>query len=320
MTPSEDHLDQAAEPETEAAVWLARLHADDKSANDERAFRRWLDADPVNRQAFDHLTEVWEATGATVRNPYDLPPPRRFNIRRRELLMATGAVVIAGGGLGYWNAAVAGVYETQIGEQKHVSLEDGSLLFLDTETKVRVRYSGTSRHVSLYRGRCNFRVAPDRTRPFVVEAGSRQIVAPRATFDVRRDGEKVSVVCITGSATVEPLDSTKASAATGKLAAGERLVATPGESAQIDAPDLNAAVSWQSGQLIFNDETLGSAVEEMNRYSPSKLVVTDPRAAALRVSGVYRVGDNSSFARSVAQLLPLRVTENAGSIELARAS
>jgi transmembrane sensor len=45
----------------------------------------------------------------------------------------------------------------------------------------------------------------------------------------------------------------------------------------------------------------------MNRYTERELVLMDDRAAALRISGVYRVGDNGAFARSLAKLLPIKV-------------
>jgi transmembrane sensor len=59
---------------------------------------------------------------------------------------------------------------------------------------------------------------------------------------------------------------------------------------------------------MFDKEELAQAVEEMNRYSTAKLAV-DPDIAGLKVSGMYRVGDNSAFARSLAKLLPITVRQ-----------
>lgn len=220
-------------------------------------------------------------------------------------------------GTGYWQAAVAGVYETDLGEQKHISLDDGSLLFLDTNTKIRVHFSSDERKVDLVRGRCNFRVAPDASRPFLVEAAQQKIVAPKANFDVRRDGDQIQVVCIDGTATVA--SAADPAAAAGELRAGERLIVPAGKTGRIDSPDLHAMVSWQTGQLIFDDQPLGEAVEEMNRYSAAKLVISDPRAASLKISGVYRAGDNAAFAQSVAQLLPVRADAVGGTIRISKA-
>jgi transmembrane sensor len=45
----------------------------------------------------------------------------------------------------------------------------------------------------------------------------------------------------------------------------------------------------------------------MNRYSTIKLEVDDARIARMKVSGVYRVGDNANFARSLSRLLPVEI-------------
>src|SRR6202012_5616302 len=98
----------------------------------------------------------------------------------------------------------AKVYETDVGEQKHVALNDGSQLFLDAKTRISVSFSDTERTVDMQYGRANFRVAPDMKRTFVVQAAERRIVATRCNFDVRCDDGKVQVVLIHGEADVKP--------------------------------------------------------------------------------------------------------------------
>ena len=60
---------------------------------------------------------------------------------------------------------------------------------------------------------------------------------------------------------------------------------------------------------MFDKENLAQAAEEMNRYSTARLEV-DPSVAGLKVSGMYRVGDNGAFARSLAKLLPIAVRQS----------
>jgi ferric-dicitrate binding protein FerR (iron transport regulator) len=52
----------------EAADWLARLRADDRSPKDEAAFRAWLNADPGNAVAFEAVNAIWESAGALPAN------------------------------------------------------------------------------------------------------------------------------------------------------------------------------------------------------------------------------------------------------------
>ncbi|MHB8528751.1 MAG: FecR family protein [Caulobacteraceae bacterium] len=300
----------------EAAAWLARLHADTRTARDERDFQAWLGSDPANASAFDAVTTIWDISGGVAAEYVGFTPSRQPIVDRRCLLAGIGALAAAGGTFAAWEAAFAGVYETRVGEQEHVALKDGSQLLLDTDTRLRVRFDERLRVVSLERGRVNIRVAADATRPFIVEAGNRRIVATHSTLDVRCDPEALSVVLIQGRALVQGQDATPAVSSGDTLEAGQRLVVQPARADKIDTPEMNRVVAWQTGQAVFDGQSLAEATAEMNRYSTVQLRISDPRTAALRVSGVYRVGDNVAFARSIALLLPVRVREDADHVEI----
>ena len=294
----------------EAAAWLARLRADDRTPADERAFQAWLAADASHIAAFEAINAMWDAAGGMAR----ARPSRTPSLRRRAVLAGLGTFVALGAGFS-WENADAGVYETDVGEQKHVALDDGTQVFLDTDTRIRVRFDTALRSVELDRGRANFRVAPDAKRPFVVRAADQEIVASHTTFDVRRDGDRVSVVLIAGKAA---LKSSAPQRAPDILTPGERVVAMTSDVVKHDKPNLTPLLAWQTGQAIFENEKLADAAAEMNRYTTMKLEVGDPSIAGLRMSGVYRVGDNAAFARSVAALLPVTLEFFPDRVELVR--
>jgi transmembrane sensor len=308
----------APSPETraEAAAWLARLHADDRDGADEAAFRDWLAASPAHAAAFEAVDRMWSDVGGVgdlrdrLRHRAPMPPAPALG--RRALLAGVGLLAVTGGSALFWRSASATVYETDVGEQKHVALDDGSQLFLDARTRISVSFSETARTVDMQYGRANFRVVPDPGRPFIVEAAAHKIVATRCNFDVRCEDGQVQVVLIHGEADVKP-----ASASNGggeRLQAGERLVAS-NDVEKRDKPDMTHVLAWQTGYEVFDKEDLAQAVEEMNRYSTAKLAV-DPGVAGLKVSGVYRVGDNSAFAHALAKLLPIAVRQSGDTLML----
>jgi transmembrane sensor len=300
------HTSPGAPYVKEAAVWLARLRADDRSLEDERAFRSWLMADPRHAAAFEAVNGMWDSVGALSRDMRNGEVALEPRFSRRKLLSGgVGLAVVAGGTFALVQSAAAEVYQTDVGEQKHVTLKDGTGVFLDTDTKLVVDFDEKDRKVDLRYGRANFRVAPDATRPFAVEAAKKLVIGTRSTFDVRRYGDDISVLLIHGQATVK---NTAADLDAGRqLRDGERLSFISGQSPKLDKPNLLPLIAWHTGQAIFENSLLTDVVLEMNRYSTIKLEVDDNRIARMKVSGVYRVGDNTNFARSLARLLPVEI-------------
>lgn len=287
----------------EAAAWLARLRADDKSHADERAFQSWLAADVRHAAAFEAVTEVWDIAGAAGSEPAVSSLKGTTATRRRVLAAGAATVAVGGISVALWQRASANVYETAVGEQKHVVLADGTQAFLDTDTRIHAVYNSKMRVVALDRGRCNFHVMESDRRPFVVDAAAQRIVAERTTFDVRREGDEVCVVLLQGVAAITSMNSSRPRMI---LSSGERLIADK-TGARKDKPNLTPLLAWQTGQAVFDDETVAGAIREMNRYSIVKIEVSDPVVARMRISGVYRVGDNAAFARSIAELLPVYI-------------
>ncbi len=287
----------ATEVRAQAAAWLARLRSEERGAQDEAGFRAWLAEDEAHQQAFDHVNTVWEAAGALPREP------RRRRVESRRAVMASAAALVVGAGtIGVWRAATAGTYATAVGEQRRVALEDGSMIVLDTDSKVRVGFGKERRAVELIRGRAHFEVARDARRPFVVEAAGREVAATGASFEVSRVKDELCVLAVKGELAVfGPRMSGKQT-----VAPGARVTLADTGAPTVDRPDLTRVTAWRQGRAVFENDTLADAVAEMNRYSRRPIVI-EGEAAGMRVSGVYSTGDTEAFAKSLATLLPLDV-------------
>lgn len=299
---------ESEDPDRQAADWIARLHADDRTARDETGFARWLAASPAHAEAFDRASVLWEMVGGLTTPQVVGPKPTS---RRRVL--AGGAVFAATGlaALG-WREFRGVEYRTAVGEQRRIVLEDGTRMALDTLTHVRFRAVDDLRTLWLVNGRIDLEIADD-PRPYLIEAGSQRAYAEDARLDVRRDGERVSLTMLAGSARVD--------AETGPLTLreGERVAMSRDLAVNVDRPELRDLTAWQSGRLVFRNETLAVAVSEMNRYSKRPLVISDPDIAGLHVSGIYRVGDSEEFAQSLAVLLSLQVQATPHTVRLSAA-
>lgn len=294
----------------QAAAWLARLRSDERTEADIAGFQRWIEEDERHRASFETLTTMWDAAGHVE----DREPAEA--VSRRTVMIGAGAVATAA------VAGVAGVIlyrpterlETAVGEQRKLSLADGSIVTLDTDTKLGVTMTNERRSIELLSGRANFVVARDPMRPFVVTAGARQVVAIGTAFDVSRLGDRVSVMMVEGKVVVRHAEGPGTDIA---LVAGDRLRFgdSPAEPTK-DRPDVAASTAWQTGRAVFDDEALSDAVAELNRYQQRRLLVDGAAVGAMRISGSYQTGNPEAFARSVAELLPLKVTEGQDTIVL----
>lgn len=312
----------------EAAAWLARLQGDARTPAREAAFQDWLRADPAHQSAFERATDIWaDLPGAAllldeppVRAPKPTPLPVAGPRRRlplHQLALAASLLIAIGIGSFLWLSRPS-AYSTAIGEQKVATLEDGSRIALNTDSSVEVRYDPAQRLVELEHGEAMFEVAHNTARPFIVRAGDKQVRAVGTSFVVRREGKEVTVTLLQGKVVVTDIRPAVRRIAPTYLNPGERLRAQPEGAVRVDAQPAEIATAWRRGQAMFSDTPLADAVTELNRYGGPRLVVDDPRLAALRVSGVFATNDTGEFARAVAALHGLRIEQTGQTMHIVR--
>jgi transmembrane sensor len=308
----------------EAAAWFTRLKqpAVNESSVDE--FLAWRRA-PANSDAYAEVEARWRQADR-IRNDPELVHaaeaallrPKfavrlRRGLRRRAFPLAFAATACIAGA-----AAVVVIlrsqpqtYATDVGAQQVVRLDDGSVLHLNTDSKVSVAFHKAERRLVLVRGEAFFEVAHDSRRPFIVKAGDARVRAVGTKFDVRRAADATSVTLVEGRVQVARDDRP------------DRWMLTPNQQITLDgapasphAADSADVTSWTTGRLRFRETPLASAVAEVNRYSRTKISLQAPEHAATRVSGVFETGDTPAFVSAVTELFDLKATEIAGRIVL----
>jgi transmembrane sensor len=340
----------SAPARAEAAAWIARLHGPNRTPEVEAGFRRWLAEDPERARAFELLTDTWEKSARLRRRPLEEVvswerPGFRMSFSRAAIATAAVAVLAVLGTVLFLQRA--GV-TTGVGEQRTLALDDGSRVYLNTDTRAIVQYDDDVRLIELKRGEALFEVAKRADWPFVVIAGDKQVRALGTSFVVRRDDDTVAVTLVEGKVTVEDLadssepadrklreqaqgsasddssDRVRRRARTLKeevlLSPGERLTLTGTSDPKIDQPAIDKVTAWQRGQVALDHTPLADAVAEMNRYSRVRLVIEDAAVAAIPVSGIFRAGDSGDFARAVARTYGLGVMDSGAVITLTSSS
>jgi transmembrane sensor len=206
-------------------------------------------------------------------------------------------------------------YSTGIGERKTIALDDGSRIMLDSSTSVRVL--GFNRHgraLSLVKGRARFDVAHDKTRPFTVRVGQETVIAVGTSFNVEKLHSEVLVTLGEGLVEVK-LQTAPGAEQSVWLKPGEELATAKTGTYTIHSVDLRAAEAWQRGQIVLSDRPLDEAIEEVNRYLATP-VILDPAVANVKVSGVFNVGDLDNFVDALTSYFPIQATREQGHILL----
>jgi len=234
--------------------------------------------------------------------------PRRWLLRS---LAAAAALVVATANVIWWTRdgerfGLARTYVTARGEQTERRLPDGSVLHLNTDSQVTVRYSRGERVVDLDRGEALFHVAHESKRTFRVVAGDAQVWDIGTQFDVYRRSDRVSVTVLEGSVAVYkgplPLSARGApSAAAVRVNAGYRVDVT-GRVGSPQPTDARASVAWLQRQIVFANHPLGEVVDEFNRYGHVTIVIEDEALRSVPITGVFDAYDTDSFVTFLATL------------------
>jgi transmembrane sensor len=291
------------ESDCEAALgWIARLRSDTASDEDRQSFALWLAEDAGHGQAMDSMLDLWDDLGA-VRHLPGLDETATNNPRYWPLAAAALAacLVVA---LLLWpqfqGSPAAALYQTAMGEQRDVLLEDGSQLTLNTNTRVHVASADDQRLVELLRGEAYFRVTPDEKRPFHVDTGNTRITVLGTAFNVYRQDDRTEVTVTEGVVRVTEKGETGSRAPDIEVLHDNQQLTATGRGLQaVTVIDADRRIAWQRGELVAEEMPLPELIRQLQRYHSTRVVIADAELATLTVSGVFRLDQPESILQAL---------------------
>jgi transmembrane sensor len=341
-------MPKTTDVEQEASEWIIRSEAEDFTDELKAELGRWLE-EPRNHVAFLKIKEAWRwAERVSGTRPLDgkvdkdllkdsdlLPPePKKKRGSRwtfRVGIVAALALVI------YFLGSTAWVflgppewdsYSTSVGGYEHVTLADGSVIQLNTNSEIRSRLTPEKREIQLIRGEALVKVAHDVRRPFTVKVGSTAVRADpsrrvASSFAVRlREPEGADVSVTDGSvrlgSSYRMIDVVlgRMPASESTLVAGDTATIRPDgiHLTRVGLEELNRKLSWTAGLLSFQGETLAQVAEEFNRYNRRQLLVVDRTIAMRRIGGAFQATDPDSFISALEKWFGIQADEQVPSI------
>jgi len=322
----------------EASAWAVKLDAGPLAIGDKKALVLWLSQSALHVDELllsaaimtglsavdaqkkisidDLLKEAAPEIVTLFPNKPHAPSKKgqsyKYLVQSRKYMTAIAAVIMISVLTGLYlflaNPYAQGqiAFVTNTGEQRSITLKDGSVVHANTETKIDIKYSETERTVKLLRGEAMFEVAHDAARPFRVYSRATIAQAVGTTFNVRQVDGVIKVAVLEGIVAVrsghKPGNINTAPDMPGYkkylLKAGEQASVTENGDIIANAnPNIKAVASWRIRKLIFMSDTLATIAAEFNRYNYEQIYVDDKTIAALKFSGVFNADDPHSFIK-----------------------
>jgi len=323
-----------------AAEWATKAHSGVLTPAEQAGLEAWLAADVRHLGAYGkaeavlaRLDRIRAVGAAALRQEAPAPQPVWWTRRRMAFAGGAAAGLAAAGILGAVLlkeppqtlpaatqpvvAVLPSQFATRIGETRIVALQDGSVVTLNTDSKVTIRFTRQTRKVLLDRGEAHFSVAKNKARPFVVVAGDAQVRAVGTAFtvsflkqrpvqvlvqegvvEVTRRGVHKAIRAIADTQTVVPQDA-------------------PIAVHPVTYTQVARGMAWQFGQIAFDNETLADAAQEFARYSNTRIVV-DPSISHRTITGLFASNDPVGFAKATAAALSLHVEVGTEEVRISR--
>ena len=334
--------------EQQAADWLLRLDTEQgPSRADIAELRDWLKRSPGHKTEFQRLTQYWLCTNLPAdlifSRPNNKPSPQAAGASPAtgiSKLFSSGWRITATVGTALCiTAALAmgllmdntsgisgnGIYETRTGEQNSITLVDGSVIQLNTGSRIHVNFVDSQRTVSLMAGEVHFEVAKDSTRPFIVKAGEGLVRAIGTAFTVRLQPQALKVVVAEGKVALatsldrpngdSSAETVKRAIDRGYLVQGQTVDFVPkandglgNEIQQLKQDDLDQQLAWRRGMLMFAGEPLSEVIAEVNRYTSLDIEIIDEQIADIRIGGHFKVAETDAMLNALEMSFGIQVT------------
>ncbi|MDM0021658.1 FecR family protein [Variovorax saccharolyticus] len=290
--------------EEQAALWVVTLDEDPADQAARTACAQWCAEDPRHARALETMRRMWQSV--TPQTP--VPAPERRPTRRRASRHALGLLVVLPcllwlGSALPWRIWLADE-RSAVGEVRQITLADGSLVTLNSDSAIDIDLSGDKRRLRLRRGEVYVEVAKG-SAPFVVidRDGSARALGTR--YAVRRDAEDTLVTVTESRVLVRPRAAPEQAT---EVAAGEQVRFDRNGITQSTRSVAPGALAWRQGRVVFQDAPVAEVLRELARYRPGLLLADDQALAGLRFTGVLPARQSDEALALLAAALPIEVS------------
>ena len=288
--------------QSEAQDWLILLTSGRATAADARALRQWCAQSPEHARAFEQSKLLWQQLQpAAERLQASRPLGRRAFLG--GAIAASAAFLLIRGTVPGGFSGLGADYITEVGEQRRVDLADGVSLELNTQTRINRRDSANFELVS-----GEVEVLTRAQAPLKVQAGAGWLSASQARFNLRNTDQSVCVTCLDGALLVDVQGRSI------RLESGQQLTYDAQRVGTPQAVDTSAVIAWRQQVLVFNDATLSTVIDEINRYRPGMLLLLNSELGKRKVQARFSLDQLAGVALLIRDAYGAKCTELPGGV------
>ena len=320
---------------------IGRYLSGNISAGEKAELMAWVDADGANKAFFDEMIRLWsvsseyeeepfvadaEAAWAVFENKFD----QRFSggglstipgkntseakvVKMRPLRLALpyAAAILLLLAAGYWLFSTVGDNPNQMasvrtgaGEQKELTLPDGSQVVLNENSELAYAASFEKRRVRLS-GEAFFEVTKLNGQTFTIDAEGATTTVLGTSFNVRAypSEDKVEVSVKTGKVALEKAEDTsqKIILEAGKAGTYDK------QKEVVEALLISNADAWKTSRLDFESIPLSAVVETLERYFDIEVEVANPQLLNCSFNGQFVQPELQDILNALSYTMALEV-------------
>ncbi len=297
---------------------IAKYLSNELFEEERKNFESWLEKSPTNKKQFLHSQKVLEAT-IPLRTP-SLNIENEWEILEKRLHIQTPAHWYSSKNLFSWYGITAfatlfvaigiGIfiltssplqeYATNFGEQKNITLPDGSTVQLNSASSVQFKkeFSDSVRWITL-NGEAFFQVEHN-GKPFIVQTPTAIVQVVGTEFNVWAREEKTRLIVQQGRVQFFAKVSAKEKTQSYFVSAGETSECKKDESpTKPTAISENQYPQWFNGKLVFYQTPLKELTQELEYTFAKPIHIENPELQNKTITGTFTTNSLDSIVSSL---------------------
>lgn len=293
----------------QAAEWVIKIRSTALTLQEQQEFEQWKSQSKQHQQAWQRAQRLMATLQVLPDNMQQilLEGQQQHTQILPKLMIITGLAVMVGY---FWQSSLytrwSSDYSTQVGEQKKVILQDGTQLYLNTNTALDVHFTAQQRLITLHYGEISIQTGHEintKYRPFIVENRDVTMQALGTIFNVRQT-QKNHQTCLSVIESAVKITS-KLQRYSHIIKAGEQYCFDQNQIKQNLEP---IQLVWQQQVIMAYEMPLQDLVKELSRYHKGYIHL-DSKIAQLKVSGSFPTQDTEKLSYALQSSYPITVQQ-----------